>query len=325
MNVLVTGANGLLGHHVVMELIKQHHAVQIIVRNKQNIYFDLNLVTVFVGDFTDKKILFLAAGGCNAIIHIAATTAPDLLHSEDYRKINVLGVAQIIKIAEELGIQRIVYISSANTVGFGNEQLLSDERFPIEYPFSVSFYAQSKVEAEQLMVEASKKPDQHVVIINPSFMLGAYDTKPGSGRLLLLGYKRRVLFVPKGGKNFVAVRNVAVAVCNALKMGRNGEKYLASGTNLSFKAYYTRQKQIGNYRQCIIELPDLLLLSLGMIGDLIRKYGIKTELCTMNIRQLLIREYYSNQKAKAELNLPETDIKVAIKETFDWFKEHKMI
>jgi nucleoside-diphosphate-sugar epimerase len=152
-------------------------------------------------------------------------------------------------------------------------------------------------------------------------MLGAYDTKPGSGKLLLMGFKRKLMLIPKGGKNFVAAHDVAIAVCNALTMGKNGERYLASGVNLSFKEYYTLQKQVGNYKQRILVIPDFVLSVIGKVGDITRKFGIKTELCSMNVRQLIIREYYTNEKAKAELNLPETDLKIAINETMEWFKK----
>src|ERR1035437_5741387 len=321
MNVLVTGANGLLGHHVVMELLKKRHTVRIIVRSIENIYFDLNLIKVFTGSFTDYDCLKSAASGADAIIHIAAVTETNLLHYENYQKINTEGTAQINRIANELTINRIVYISTANTIGYGTEQQPADECFKIEYPFTASFYAQSKSASEILIAEVSRKANQHSIIINPTFMLGEYDTKPGSGKLLLMGYKRKLMFIPKGGKNFVAAHNVAVAVCNALTMGRNGERYLASGINLSFKEYYTLQKQVGKYDQKIIEIPDFLLKFIGKTGDIIRKFGIKTDLCSMNIRQLLIREYYSNHKAKTELKLPETELKRSIKEAIEWFKK----
>jgi len=325
MNVLVTGANGLLGHQVVMELLNRHHSVHVIVRSAHNIHFDLKKVTLFVGDFTNFEILTQAAQGCDAIIHCAAVTDPGFLKYEDFRSINVAGVVTVLKVLREQKIKTLVYISSANTIGFGNEHLPADERFPIQFPFSESFYAQSKAASEQLVEQASKKTGQHVVMINPAFMIGAYDTKPSSGKMLLMGYKRKVMFIPKGGKNFVAASAVANAVCNALTMGRNGEKYLASGTNLSFKEFYTLQKKIGNYPQRIYELPDGLLLAVGKIGDLLRKVGFKTELCTINIRQLLVREYYTNNKAKLELNLSENDLGVAVKEAIDWFKEHNMV
>jgi len=325
MKVLVTGANGFLGHRVVMELLYRKLQVRIIVRHTGDIHFDLNLVEIVVGNFTDYSNLKQAAESCDAIIHIAAVTATHLLHYSDYSKINVDGTAQVVKVAEELKINRLVFVSSANTIGYGIEQQPGNERSVIEFPFSESFYARSKAVAERLVKDASKKQNQHFVIVNPSFMLGAYDPKPSSGKILIMGYKRKLLFIPKGGKNFVAVNDVAVVVCNALTMGQNGERYLASGVNLSFKDYYTLQNQVGAYRQKIIELPDFLFISIGKAGDLIRKAGIKTDLCSMNMQQLLVREYYNNQKAKADLGLPETDLKIAINEAINWFKEKKMI
>ncbi len=80
MKILVTGANGLLGHHVVMELLERHEQVSIIVRSTANIYFDLEQVEVFAGDFTDYETLKKAAEGCDAVIHAAAVTATNLLH-----------------------------------------------------------------------------------------------------------------------------------------------------------------------------------------------------------------------------------------------------
>lgn len=325
MKVLVTGANGLLGHHVVFELLKRNHSVRIVVRNTKNIYFDLNAVEVFKGNFTDYDCLYQAVQGCEAIIHIAAVTATDLLRYEDYSKVNVDGAALILKVANELNINRIVYVSSANTIGYGSEQQLADECFNIQFPFTGSFYAQSKVAAERLFVEASKGSGKHIVIVNPTFMIGAFDPKPSSGKLMLMGYNKRLLFVPKGGKNFVAVGAVAVAVCNGLTQGQNGNRYLASGINLSFSQFYSLQKQIAGYRQKLIKIPDFILIAIGKIGDGLPKIGIKTELCSANLRQLMIQEYYSNKKAQEELNLPETDIKTAINEAVNWFKKHDMI
>ena len=132
------------------------------------------------------------------------------------------------------------------------------------------------------------------------------------------------MLLPGGGKNFVDVRNVAVATCNALTQGRNGERYLASGIDLSFKEYYTCQKEVGKYNQKIMVLPDFIWLLIGKAGDMLRMLGIKTDPGTINLRQLLIQEYYTNQKAKNELNLPDTELKVTIKEAINWFFHQKM-
>jgi nucleoside-diphosphate-sugar epimerase len=325
MKVLVTGANGLLGHHVVFELLKNKHEVKAIVRKLDGIYFDLSKIELTKGDFSNFENLKKAATDCEAIIHIAAVTATNLLQYEDYRRVNVDGTAVIIEVANELNIKTIVIVSSANTIGFGSEQEPGDERLNIEYPFSNSFYAQSKIAAERLIVNASEGNGKHYVIINPTFMIGSYDTKPSSGKIIMMGYKKYILFIPKGGKNFVAVSDVAKTVCNALTSGRNGERYLASNVNMSFKEYYLLQKQIGAYHQIIIELPDFILNILGRIGDTLRKLGFKTDLSSINLKQLMIREYYSNKKAKRELNFIETNLRVAVKEALEWFRFHKMI
>ena len=325
MRVLVTGANGLLGHHVVFELLKNKHDVQIIVRSARNIHFETDSVTVFEGNFSHFDTLKNAAVGCDAIIHIAAVTATDLLDYEDYSKINVDASAQVIKVSNELNIKNMVFVSTTNTIGFGTANELADEAAAIEYPFSKSFYAQSKSEAEQLFIDASLLPDRHVIIIHPSFLIGAYDTKPSSGKLMLMGYKKRLMFTPRGGKNFVAASDVASAVCNALTQGKNGQRYLATGINLSFRQFYELQKQTVNYNQLLIGIPDFMLIMIGFTGDLLRKVGIKTELCSMNLRQLMVREYYSNSKAKAELSMPETEIDKAIDEALEWFKAKGII
>lgn len=325
MKVLVTGATGLLGHRVTMELLRRGHQVNIIVRTTNNIFFDLNAVRVFKGNFFEYEQLKAAAEGCDAVIHIAAVTDVHLLHYEDYRKINVEGSSQIICVCSELGIRRVVYISSSNTIGFGSKHKPATEDSPFQYPFTRSFYAQSKVEAEELFQQFASAAGEHVIIIHPTFMIGSYDVKPSSGKLLLMGYGKPLLFIPKGGKNFVPVRDVAVAVCNALSLGENGQHYLAAGVNLSFSEYYRLQKEIAGYRQIMIEVPSFLLKILGRVGDLIRFLGIKTEVCTMNLSQLMIQEYYCGQKAVKELDMPQTDLKIAIAEAIDWFKKQGRI
>jgi len=320
MKVLVTGANGLLGHHVVMELLNRKHDVRIIVRSSERIYFDLTKVELFIGDFTVEQNFENAAKGCEAVIHIAAITATNLLQYSDYSAVNVVSNEMIVGVCKRLNIKRIVFVSSANTIGYGTSEHLSNELAPIQYPFTKSFYAQSKLRAEEIYQKASNPSENHFIIVNPSFMIGAYDVKPSSGKLLLMGWRKRLLFVPRGGKNFVATADVATSICNALTLGTSGERYLLSGVNLTFKEFYKLQSRVGGYQQTIIELPDMLLELVAKLGDLLQMLGVKTDVCSRNINQLTICEYYTNEKAKATLRHPTTSIELAIRESMDWFK-----
>ena len=325
MKILVTGANGLLGHHVVMELLEHCEQVSVVVRSTANIYFNLQRVHVFTGDFTDYETLKKAASGCDAVIHAAAVTATHLLHYSDYEKVNVRGSANVLRACNELGINNIVFISSSNTIGYGTSENPSNEHSPIQFPFIHSHYAQSKLAAEQLFFEASQMPDKHIIIINSCFLIGGYDTKNSSGRLVKMGYKKPVLFIPRGGKNFVSARKVARAACNALTMGKNGEKYLVCGENISFRDFFERQKYAGKYRQIMIRLPDFLLLFAGRIGDMLRKTGIKTDLSLVNMRQLIIREFYTGKKADENLHLPQFHLENAIIEAINWINIKKKV
>jgi len=323
MKVLVTGANGLLGHHVVMELLKRKVSVKIIVRSVEKIFFNSEEVEMHIGSFTKYEDLKNAAKGCDAIIHLAAATAIDFLHFDDYKFINIDASKQLLDIATELSINNIVFVSTSNTIGYGDKKHRADERAAIQYPFSSSYYAKSKLEAEKLFKNQAK--EKHVVIINPTFMVGNYDTKPSSGKLLLMGYGKRFMFVPGGGKNFVPVRDVAIACCNALTMGLSGERYLAAGKNISFKKFYKLQAKLGGYQQKIIKIPRFIMLIIAFMGDIISFFNIKTSLTSMNLKQLMVREYYNNAKAKKDLFMPETSIEKAVEEALDWFKKEAYI
>ena len=323
MKILVTGANGLLGHHVVMQLLERKYDVRIIVRSTKDICFDLNKVEVELGNFTESSVFRKAAIGCDAVIHIAAVTATNLLNYHDYVPVNLDANRIIIEVCNHLNINTILFVSTTNTIGYGTNDSCSDEKSPFQFPFTQSYYARTKLEAEKIYENAAIAPKSdseiHIVIIHPAFMIGAYDVKPSSGKLMLMGYKKRLMLVPRGGKNFVATADVATAICNALTMGSNGEHYLATGINLSFKEFYEIQSRLGGYKQSIIELPDIVLKIAGKIGDMLQLIGIRTDLCSRNINQLLIREYYCNNKIVSSLRMPQTPIESAITNALDWF------
>lgn len=329
MKILVTGANGLLGHHVVMQLLERKYEVRIIVRSTKDICFDLSRVEVESGNFTNAGVFEKAASGCDAVVHIAAVTATNLLKYDDYVPVNLDANRMIIDICNKLNINNIVFISTTNTVGYGTKQSLSDEKSPFQYPFTKSFYARTKFEAEKLYKNAVKAQksgkESRIIIIHPAFMIGPYDVKPSSGKLMLMGYKKRLMLVPRGGKNFVATADVATAICNALTMGANGEHYLATGINLSFKEFYQIQSRVGEYKQTIIEVPDILLKIAGKVGDVLQLSGIKTDLCSRNLNQLLIREYYTNAKITTALRMPETPIESAIESALKWFESKQTL
>lgn len=325
MKVLLLGGSGLLGHNVLKQLLQQGHEVHALLRS----FLDSDTakwpgmaerVTLFQGSLLDDAALQSAAEGCDAIINCAGVTDMSLLRYADYLPINRDLCRRMVELMERQHITRLVHTSTANTIGYGTPSQPADEQAPMQPPFSRSYYGLSKREGEELLMQAARRhPDWHIIITNPGFMVGAYDTKPSSGTLLLTGFRKPLMVAPRGGKSFVHVADAATAIVNALERGQNGHRYLLTGENLTLKEFYRLQAQVCGYRQRIVPLPNAVLAVSGWCGDLLRLCGLRTQLSTRNVRQLMVREYYSNVSAREQLSMPHTPIEQAISDFFAWY------
>ena len=328
MKVLLLGATGLLGHNVLQRLTATGHQVVAVVRRHGASLFLPDearpLVTVIEGDITVPQTVVDAARGCKAIINCAGVTDMSLLHLKDYENVNFKLCRSIVTAMNSHCIKRLVHVSTVNTIGYGDVDHPADEREPVKAPFDKSYYASSKRFGEEIVLDAAAdRPDWHVVVINPGFMLGPMDEKPSSGRMLLLAYRRALMVAPPGGKAFVDVRDVATATVNALTKGCNGERYIAvnSREHHTIKELYKMQAEVMGYRQAVVVLPVGLLRLVGRMGDLMRRRGVRTELSSCNVQQLCVREYYDNSRAVKELAMPETPIRQSIRDFHKWRNE----
>ncbi len=321
MKILLLGATGLLGHNVLERLIASDHHVVVLVRRPDAIRLPQGGWQTIVGSPLDYETLCRAAAGCDAVINCTGTTDMSLRRLDDYLPVNRDLPAMLVRLMEEQGIGILVHTSTANTIGYGTATHPADESTPMQQPFQDSFYAQSKILGEQVVIDAAQRhPDWHAVVLNPGFMLGPYDVKPSSGRMLLAAYRRPLMFAPCGGKAFVSVQDVAEAAVNALTLGANGGRYLVTNNSgcITIRELYRLQADLCDYRQRVLTLPTWLMSLAGRVGDLLRAVGIRTELSTCNIRQLRVCEYYDNSLGRSALHYSETPIAQAVSDFHQW-------
>jgi nucleoside-diphosphate-sugar epimerase len=327
MKVLLLGATGLLGHNVLRRLLAEGHRVVALVRKGRSLLLqDVDCELKECDAVDNYDVLLEAARGCEAVVNCAGVTDMSLLCVEDYLDINVLLLEKVVDVMEDLKIKRLVHVSTVDTIGYGTAEHPADESEPMRYPFDASNYAISKDLCEGVLADRREEyPELEYVVVNPGFMLGPYDAKPSSGRMLLAAYRKPVMFAPKGGKAFVHVDDVAGVVVAALTKGVPGQRYIAVNSHacLSIKELYRMQARVCGYRQWVLTAPSWLLLAAGYVGDLLRKMGVRTQVCTMNIRQLLVREYYDNSLARKDLGMKETPIEDAIREFHEWRKNRQ--
>ena len=321
MKVLLLGASGLLGHNVLQRLVAEGHQVRALVRRADSICLIPCDVDIRIGSPLDQATLAAAAEGCDAVVNCTGITDMSLLHREDYMPVNRDLCRMLVGLLETHGISILVHTSSVNTIGHGSPARSADEDEPMRPPFTDSWYADSKLQGERIVLDAARQhPARHIIVVNAGFMVGPWDVKPSSGRLLLAGYRRRLMVAPSGGKSFVYVGDVAQAIVNALTMGRSGQRYIAVNSTEchSIKDLYRMQAQVMGYRQKVLVLPDLLLQVAGSMGDALRALGIRTELSTRNVRQLMVGEYYTADRAVADLHMPQTPLPEAIRQFHRW-------
>lgn len=323
MKVLVTGANGFLAANIIRELNRREVPVRGMVRKTA----DLRSLAgtdceIHYGELLDKADVLKAVGGCNIIIHAAASTTQ---YSEDlsvYFPVNVRGTENVVNAATISGVDRLIYVSTANTCRNGTLDNPGNESLEAGFPFTGSGYAMSKIIAQKAVLEHARLHKLDAVVVNPTFMIGPYDARPSSGRILLMGYRKRIMGVPPGGKNFVHVRDVATGVCNAITMGRNGECYLLANENLSFLEFFRKVESVTGFRQYKFIVPGGVMSLMGSAGSFFNRLGLKGGLTLSNARLLNLDNYYSPAKALRELGLPQTPVEQAIRDALEWFGQN---
>jgi dihydroflavonol-4-reductase len=323
MKVLVTGADGLLGSNLVRELLHRSYEVNVLILPGSEAVSLRGLpIEIYQGNILRPADIIPAIRGCRAVIHVAASTSVWPSRSAAVRKVNVQGVRNMVDAAMGENIERFVHIGSASSFGFGTKNAPGDETTPYAGHKYGLDYIDSKYEGQQLVLKYVRENNFPALVINPTFMFGAYDHQPGSGKMILAVYRGQMPVVAGGGKNFVYVKDVAVAAANALTMGRVGECYVAGGVNLSYgeiSGLIAAELGVSAPR---LKAPDLLLKSFGFLSKWTGKVLKREPKISYAMARVACHgHYFSAQKAIEELAMPQTDIRIAIREAYDWFRE----
>lgn len=315
--VFVTGANGLLGTNLINELLGKGYYVKGLVRDKAKYHGPAhkNLELIKGGLTSDLSSYFI---DCDYVIHVAAVTSQNLLKYSDYRETNYEATVNLYKQAVKCNINKFIFVSSANTLGYGPLGNPGSESIEIKAPFDHSFYAMGKLEAENHLLQNKQKTE--VVIVNPTFMLGTYDSKPSSGKIILMYWKKLVLFYPPGGKNFVHVVDVANGIISCLENGVNGEKYLLGNENLNFSDFLKKLNSQTKRNPIMIKIPKFIMISIGYFGDFLRFCGLKVSISSVNMKILCVHDFYTNRKSVSELNQNYQPVDTAISDAINYFR-----
>lgn len=325
--ILVTGATGLLGSHLLAALLMQNNKVRALCRNKSKIenvkqilsYYTndtekyLSQIEWYVADVTDFFTLQEAFTGVTEVYHCAGLVSFDENDSKQLYAVNAEGTAHVINTCLEKGVKRFCHVSSVATLQVKANKKYIDEFSVWKTSSGNSSYAITKYRGE---FEAWRGAAEglNVIVINPSVILGVGCWGQSSTQLIIRCYKG-LPFYTEGITGYVDVRDVTSCMIKLMNENRFGQRYILNSENSSFKEV-TQQLQI-NFNKPISKIKaGKFLLNAALLGGTIRRLitGKKPAITRSMVQSAQNKSYYDNSKVCKELNYNF----ISVKESLDF-------
>jgi dihydroflavonol-4-reductase len=254
--VLVTGATGFLGRHLVTRLVERGDEVHALVRPETDASFlEQAGVEVVRGRLLDPEAIRRAAADCRLVFHAAGLVSYERRDLPRLREANVETVRTVLAAADPEA--RLVHVSSLAAVGpSSSPDRLATEEQPFPAVAEPIPYCLTKREAERLVLAAAAD-GRDVVIANPSVALGPGDVY-GSSTWPVPRYLRgRIRIYVDGGTANVDVRDVAAGLVALAERGRSGERYIltAPDGNVSWREFFDLVARLTGVRRRMVRLP----------------------------------------------------------------------
>ena len=325
--VFVTGADGMLGSSICRELLSQGYKVKALCLpdRKTNTLANLSLEVVY-GNINSKDFLLKEMKDCHYVIHVAAMVKVWPRRLSCINEVNLIGTRHIMEAVTELKMMRMIHIGTANSFAFGTKEEPGDESGSFNgWKYGMD-YIDSKYKAQQMLLRQFNKTGFPVVIINPTYMIGPFDSGPSSGQMLIALCKGALKFYCKGGKNFVCSIDVAKAAVNAITKGVPGECYIAGNQNMEFKEFFHKACSTINKEFKMRPAPYIIVLAAGFISSLLARITGKPPKISYSMAKMAKEnQFFSAEKAVRVLGMPQTPIEEGIIQCIEWFKANKYL
>ena len=308
--ILVTGASGLLGQHLVETLTRQGHVVRVLVRSSSSVSFPSG-VKVYGGDVLDIHSISEALQDADAVIHAAGLVSFNPLRRDEIYAVNVDGTRNVVNACLQRGVKKVVHISSVAALGRKEGSPISESD-----PWTGMYandYAQSKYLAELEMFRGGEE-GLTVSLVNPAVILSGQPLHRSSGSLMDYAWKER-RFYTTGRLNYVDIRDVSEAVVRLIDNPQPGERFTLCSGNISYLEFFKAVAQRWNKRAPAVRIPDSVVKVFGIAEELRGLLTGREPLVTRHSAAMTTRHFrYDTTKAVTRLGLHFR----TLDETLDW-------
>ncbi len=315
--ILITGATGFLGAHLVDQLKKQGAGpLRLLCRGASRWDTDPS-VEVVKGDIASAQDVDRAVSGAGSIYHLAGIVSRDPKDNVLLYRTHVAGTRHVCEAALKHQVERVVLASSSGTIAVSREPVIHKETSGYKHEVLGQWaYYLSKIYAEKAAFDYFHRKQLPLVVVNPALLLGPGDERNSSTGDLALFLDGQIMSMPPGGMSFVDARDCAAGVIAAMRRGRLGERYLLGGANWTFRRIIEQVAQISRVRPPIMAFSIKASLRMApLLRRVMPLVGRRFDLDDTTIEMSGLFWYCDSSKAATELNFTIRDPVETLRDT----------
>lgn len=326
MNILITGANGLVGSAVAKTFIGKNHHVKALCRSSADLSLlegVKNDIEIIEGDITDVLGLSNAMHDIDVVIHTAAMVSFNPKERTKMYHVNVQGTTNVVNSCLETGVKKLLFVSSIAALGRPTTPNLSkqitniDESQQWEESSLNSHYAKSKYLAE-CEVWRGEAEGLKVAVVNPSVILGEGDWSRSSTQLFKYVYDEN-RFYTLGSLNYVDIQDLTGIICHIIDQNAFGERFIVNAGTITYKEFFEKVAVAFGKKPPRMLIKPWMAEILWRIEALRSKFTGSSPLITKETaKSARTHFHYVNKKVTDKLGVSFTPIDETVKRVADF-------
>jgi len=320
LKILVTGASGFIGTHLVPRLVQLGHDVRTLGRSTSPPAKLANVKIEHISaDITNPEAVKKAVIGCDMVYHLAGLVS--YKKKDEFRQngTNVVGTRHVMAACLAAGVKRVIHTSSIAAIGIPKKGTIGDETLEYNLEGRGLTYCDTKHQAEIEALNAYKD-GLNVIILNPGIIFGEGDTHPHHHAIFAAMSKGSLLGVPPGGIPFSDINDVIDAEIACIDKGTFGERYCVVSANLSFMDAAGVFAKVAGTRKPLLVIPGPFLVVAGLLSeDILPGFGVNPPLTRQNAWLCQHKIFFSSDKAQKELGIKLTPFEETVRRTAPYY------
>ena len=324
-SIFVTGGTGYLGSNLVRKLIEAGEDLVLLARKQPGEVSPHLRVRIVLGDVQDPESLRRGMAGCDRVFHAAAHVRMWDRDPGRFEAINIGGLRNVLRAAEEGGISRIVYTSSFIALG-PTDGAIGDEDWDPPDRTCFNEYERTKAAADRLAREEASR-GAPLVILYPGVVYGPGPVTPGNlvGKTVSDFQSRRLPGLLGAGDRrfcYALAGDVVQGHLQAMRHAKDGDRFILGGENRTMLELFSLLEKLTSQPAPRRKVPYWAAEMAGWAQRWRARFtGIEPEITDEVVRIYRHEWAYSSQRAQRALGYSITPFARGLEETVRFLRQ----